>query len=327
VQRRRFLAISLGAAGCASTGRLNVFNWSDYVAADTIPNFEKEAGIRVRYGLYESAEEMLARVMSGNSGWDVVFPSNAFIGPMRELGLLAGLPSLAESAALDPLFQRPPWDPDLRYAIPYMWGATGIAFQASLSDPPRRWADLWDARLRGRVTMLDDPAEVFAAALKKRGYSLNSGDPQQLAEARDEAIAQKRALRGYLNAEARDQLIAGDLLAAQAWQLTARQAMALAPGRIAFHYPEEGFPIYADCAAVLKESKRASVAIDFLRYLLRPGVAAAIAREMHTATCNREAQRLLGIEDRVPPGGEWFAPLDAANQRLRDRYWTEIKSA
>src|SRR5436190_18844977 len=109
-RRTVFLMGVAGAAGCARGGRrLNVFNWSSYVAPDTIPNFEKEFDVRVRYAVYESNEEMLARVMSGNSGWDVVFPTNYFIEPMRESGLLAQLDhaKLPNLTNLDKPFQTP----------------------------------------------------------------------------------------------------------------------------------------------------------------------------------------------------------------------------
>ena len=87
------------------------------------------------------------------------------------------------------------------------------------------WADLWDERLRGRMTMLDDPGEVLGACLKKLGCSLNSTNPSELRRAQREAVAQKRLLRAYLNAEVRDQLVAGDVLAAQLWATTAQQAI------------------------------------------------------------------------------------------------------
>ena len=151
--------------------RLNVYNWSDYVAPDTIANFEREAGLRVRYGTYESNQEMLAQVLSGNSGWDVVFPSADFIGPMRDLGLLAPIRHelLTNLSALDPAFRHPPWDAELQWSVPYMYGATGILYQRNLLPEPRAWADLWDARLSGKITMLDDATEVFGACLKNSG--------------------------------------------------------------------------------------------------------------------------------------------------------------
>jgi spermidine/putrescine transport system substrate-binding protein len=144
-----FLMGAAGLAGCArGRPRLNVYNWSNYVAPDTIANFEAEFGVRVRYATYESNEEMLAKVLGGNSGWDVVFPTHNRIPPMRQYGLLAPLDHarLPNLPNLEPRFQSPPWDPRLEYCVPYMWGATGIAYSQSVAPAPAAWADLWSAR-------------------------------------------------------------------------------------------------------------------------------------------------------------------------------------
>jgi len=166
---------------------------------------------------------MLAKVMSGNSGWDVVFPSNYFIRPMLEYGLLAPLRHqwLGNLDRLDRPFQSPSWDPQLRWSAPYMWGASGITYNRKLAR---------------------------------------------------EAVAQKRLSRAYLNAEVRDQLVAGDVLAAQLWATTAQQAID-ASRELAFAYPAEGFALYADNAVVLRESRRQELAHRFIDYLLRPAVA------------------------------------------------------
>ncbi len=339
MNRRHFLFGLAGAAGCARDPRprLNVFNWSAYVAPETIPDFEREFGVRVRYGTYESNEEMFAKVLSGNSGWDVVFPTNSYIRPMLEYGLLAPLRHewLRHLDRLDAPFQSPSWDPKLAWCVPYMWGATGILYNRSL---PRisRWADLWADHLSGRLTMLDDPAEVLGACLLKLGYPLNSADPGELRQAQREAIAQKRLLRAYLNAEVRDQLVAGDVLAAQLWATTSQQAID-ASRELEFVYPEEGFALYADNAVILRESGRQELAHRFIDYLLRPSVAARAAEYSRTATVNAEARSLLPEALRTSPAlypppeilqrGQWFEPMPAAAQRLRDRLWTEIKSA
>jgi spermidine/putrescine transport system substrate-binding protein len=341
MRRRTFL---MGAAGLGlgcGTGRerrLNVYNWENYVASDTIPNFEREFHCRVRYATYGSAEELLAKVMTGNSGWDVVFPSNSFIEPMRDLSLLAPLDhaKLTNLESLDERFRAPKWDPALQWSIPYMHSATGIVYSKSVSRPPLAWADLWKDSYGRRVTMLDDPAEVFAACLKRLGASVNSGDPSELKAARDLAVQEKPLLRAYLNEEVRDQVAAGDVLAAQMWAQVAQVAMDHA-SNLAFSFPTEGFALYADNCAILRESQRQELAHDFLNYLLRPKVAAAIAMEMRTATANGAARDLLpGIQRNntvlYPPAetlqrGEWFAALPVPAQRLRDRYWTEIKSA
>jgi spermidine/putrescine transport system substrate-binding protein len=339
MNRRNFIVGGAGLAACGSGPRLNVYNWSDYVAPDTISGFEQETGIRVRYGTYESVQEMLAKVMTGNSGWDVVFPSADYIQPMREMGLLAPLRAewLPNLVSLAGEFRRPPWDPELRWSVPYMWGVTGIVYQRSVNPPPRSWRDLWGSRLAGKITMLDDPPEVLGACLKMLGYSLNSADPIELAKAQREAIDQKRLLRAYLNAEVRDQLVAGDVAAAQAWAVTAAQAIQAAPEKLAFAFPQEGFARFADTMAILRESRRQEAAHRFLDYLLRPAVSAKIVAAVQTATANAAAHALLAPELRDNPvlypsaeilaRGEWFLPQSAASQRLRDRLWTEIKSA
>lgn len=340
-RRTVFLMGVAGMAGCHRPGglRLNVFNWSEYVAPDTIPNFEREFGVRVRYGTYESLEEMLARVMTGNSGWDVVFPTNYFIGPMRHLELLAPLDHgrLPNLKNLDARYQAPPWDPRLQVCVPYMWGATGILYQASLTPAVTAWADLWDARLKNKLTMLDDPAEVIDAALLKLGYPMNSEDPRHLTAAQHEAERQKPLLRAYVSEIVRDQLVAGELLASQLWRTTAMRAIEAARNSLRFVYPKEGFPVYADNIAILRESKRQDLAHAFADYMMRPKVAAAISESKLEATCNAAARAVSRDDIRNHPilypdeatmtRAQWFEPMSSQAQRMRDRIWTQIKSS
>jgi spermidine/putrescine transport system substrate-binding protein len=319
------------------TRRLNVYNWSDYIAHDAIGDFEREFNARVRYGTYESTEEMLAKAITGNSGWDVVFPSNSYIQPMRELGLLARIDArkLRNLENIDRRFQSPPWDPSLEWSVPYMHGATGIVYSTK-AQRASAWSDLWTNKYRGRMTMLDDPAEVFGACLKRLHKSVNATSPDELRSAEQLAIEQKPLLRAYINAEVRDQLIAGDVLAAQSWSVTAQQAIDQAP-HLAFAYPTEGFPQYCDTTAILQESRHVELALKFIDYLLRPKVAASTATEMRTATVNAAAFGLLSDRDRknttlyptneILTRGEWFMAMPPAAQKMRDRIWTEIKSA
>jgi spermidine/putrescine transport system substrate-binding protein len=340
MNRRYFLLGMAALAGCSrdSRPRLNVYNWSAYVAPDTIPNFEREFGVKVRYATYESNEEMLAKVITGNSGWDVVFPTYTRLKPMLEDGLLQPLrhewlPGLSN---LDARFRSPVWDRDLQWNVPYMWFGTGIIYNRSVQPAPRKWADLWNRRLKGRLTMLDDPEDMLGACLKKLGYSFSSTNPAELERAKDEALAQKPLVQAYLNAEVRDQLVSGDVLAAQLWATTAQQAMDGSPN-MAFAYPEEGFPFYCDCAVILRESERSRLAHQFLDYLLRPQVAAASADYTRVATANGAAKPLMPEATRNSPTlypppeiferGEWPKTLPPDAQRLRDRIWTEIKSA
>ncbi len=340
MKRRVFLGTAAGLASCVQDRRprLNVFNWSAYIDPQTVPNFEHEFGCRVRYGIYESNEEMLARVMSGNSGWDIVFPTDYLVKPMLANALLAEIQhaELANLGNLEPAFQKPAWDSQLQWSIPYMVTAAGIAYNRKLVPPPAAWSDLWSARLSNRITMLDDPFDVMGACLKKLGLSVNSTNPAQLRAAQHEAVMQKPLLRAYLNAEVRDQLVSGDVLAAQMWNTTAQQAMDASP-EISFVFPREGYAVYPDCMVILRESRHQELAHRFLDFMLRPQVAAANALAARTTSTNAAARMLLpeGFRNNptlYPPPevfvrGEWADTLSPAAQRLRDRIWTEIKSA
>lgn len=184
--------------------------------------------------------------------------------------------------------------------------------------------------------MLDDPVDVFGACLKKLGKSINTQSEADLRAAQQEAMRQKPLLRAYLNAEARDQVVSGDIAAAQMWSTTAQQAMD-ASKDLAFTYPQEGFAVYPDCAVILRESRRRELAHEFLNYLLRPDVAAAIVKSVKTATANAAGRDLLPAELRenetLYPSletmrrGEWSQASSPRIQRLRDRFWTEIKSS
>jgi spermidine/putrescine transport system substrate-binding protein len=308
------------------------------MAPGTVPKFEAEFGVRVRYGIYESNEEMLARVMGGNSGWDIVFPTDYLVKPMLVNGLLAPIQRerLPNVAQLEAGFQRPEWDPELNWSVPYMVTAAGIAYNRKLNPPPKAWADMWDERLRGRMTMLDDPFDTIGAGLKKLGLSVNSSDAAELERASVEAIRQKPLLRAYLNAEVRDQLVSGDVLAAHMWNTTAQQAMD-SSSDVGFVYPAEGYAVYPDCCVILRESKRQELAHEFIDFLLRPDIAAANALAARTTTTNAGARKILPPAFRDNPTlypnadvvarGEWARTVDPATQRLRDRLWTEIKSA
>jgi spermidine/putrescine transport system substrate-binding protein len=338
MNRRHFLLSASAIAACGQGPRLNVFNWSDYIHPDTVPRFEAEFKVHVHYAVYESNEEMLARVLGGNSGWDVVFPTSYIVEPLLANQLLAQLNHdlLPGIQNLDASFQHPGWDAQLQWSVPYMVTAAGIAYNRKLGWVPQAWGDLWDHRLTGRMTMLDDPFDVLAACLKKLENSINTSDANQLRAAQQQAIAQKPMLRAYLNAEVRDQLVSGDVLAAHMWNTVAQQAIDASPN-IAFAYPKEGYAVYPDAMVILRESRQQKLAHQWINFLLRPDIAAANALTARTTTTNAAARQLFPPEFRdnavLYPGpeiaarGEWARTVNASSQRLRDRIWTEIKSA
>jgi spermidine/putrescine-binding protein len=335
VKRRAFIAAAVATA-CARDRRpsLNVYNWSTYIDPAMLDRFEHEHGVRILYGTYESNEEMIAKAMTGNSGWDIVFPTHSRLAPMARNGMLAPLDRrlLPSVHHLHSRFQSPAWDPGLQWGVPYMWNATGIVHNRAQTGTVTGWSALWSPALRRRLTMLDDPEDVIGAALQKLRFPFGSTEEHQLQAARDAAIAQKPLLRAYLNAEVRDQLVSGDVLMAQIWSTTAAQAIH-SSANLAFVYPEEGYPLYCDCAAILRGTRRYELAHAFLNFLLQPDVAASNARVAETATANGTAQATLARDpvlyppDDIYQRGVWPEALPSAAQRYRDRLWTEIKSA
>ena len=339
---RRTFFVTAASALTACTGRgarrLNVMNWGDYVAPNTIAAFEKEFEVRVRYATYENNEELFGKIMSGNSGWDVVFPTHNRIEPLRDLGLITPLNHARLKATnLFPRFQNPLWDRNLDWSVPYMWTTSGIAYnRAKFAFEPTSWSDLWRPETKGKMTMLDDVDDVFGAALAKLGYLYNSADPSQLRHAQREIVAQKPLVRAYISTEARDQMVAGDVLIAETFATTAQLAIDGNAG-LSYVLPKEAYAAYCDCGVILSESKRADLAHEFLNFTLRPEVSAEIAQTIRTATPNEKAFALLPAAAResktlYPAAAtlaraEWPLTLPPDIVRLRDRLWTEAKSA
>jgi len=313
--------------------RLHVYNWSDYIAPDTITGFEREFGVRVSYDTYESSEELLAKLQAGASGYDVVFPSTyivaALVGTEIAMPLVTRyLPNLGNLA---PFVRGLAHDPELTHTVPWLWGTTGIAYRADLvGAAPTSWGTFQDPRRRGKMTMLDDMRDVLGSWLRYRGRSLNSVVPAELEAAKRDAIAAKANLRAFVSAPVKSQLISGDVQLAQLWNGDAAQARREQP-EIRFALPEEGGTLWIDSMVVPRSAPHKRAAHEFINYALRPEVGAAIAAATGYGTPNQAAMALL--PDPVPfPTERELARLEIQNDlgrasELWDRTWTEVKSA
>ncbi len=312
--------------------RLNLYLWSDYLADDTISNFEREFGVKVTIDTYESNEEMAAKLLAGATGYDLVLPSTYLFPLLFAKNLIAPLERtyLGNWPNIAPLFQDPAWDPSSAHSVPWGWGTTGIAFRRDLVGPrPDSWGVFLDPRYRAKMTMLDDHRDVIGSFLRYRGRSLNSVDPAELAQAKADAIAAKPNLKAYVSAAVKGQLIAGDVWIAQLWSGDAAQAMAEQP-EIEFVVPKEGSMIFADGLVMLKSAPHKRAAHEFLNYVLRPEVAAAIADKTGYGTPNLAALPLT--KSKIPyPNADELNRLEfqtdlGRGAELWDRLWTEIKS-
>src|SRR5690606_21152134 len=177
-----------------SGGVLHVYNWSDYIAEDTIPGFERETGTKVTYGMFDSNELLETKLLAGGSGFDVVVPSLQFLGRQVEAGVFQPLDTsrIPNYAGLDPeLMQRIALQyPDNRYAVPYLWGTTGMGYNVDKVVEifgSTDVADSWDLLFKPEnvsrmkdcgVMLLDTPTESIPIALRYLGEDPNSQDPE-----------------------------------------------------------------------------------------------------------------------------------------------------
>ncbi len=312
---------------------LNIYNWSDYVAEDTIPNFEKEFGVKVTYDTFESNEEMVAKLQAGASGYDIVVPSGYIVPVMVASGLAATINRMyiTNWGNIAPIFINPTYDPNNEHTVPWQWGTTGYAVRSDLAPPNlNSWRVFFDSELRGKMTMMDDGREVIGAMLRYRGHSLNSIDPAELGNAKADAIAAKKNLKAYISAPVKSQLISGDVWISQLWNGDTAQAKA-EQAAIQYVLPKEGCTIWSDNMVIPASAPHKRAAHEFINYILRPDVGAKLSEFTGYGSPNQAA--LAVMKDPVAfPTQEEFQRLeyqrDLGEQTATwDRIWTEIKSA
>jgi spermidine/putrescine-binding protein len=312
---------------------LSIYNWSDYIAEDTVAKFEAETKIKVNYTTYESNEEMMAKLQVGAGGYDIVVPTGYIVTVLAAQKLLYPLRKdlLTNWSNVAPMFLNPAYDPDNKYGVPWQWGTTGIAYRSDKVDPaPDSWGVFQDKKLKGKMTMMDDQRDVIGAWLLFRGKSLNSVDPAELQQAKADAVAAKANLKAYVSAPVKAQLIAGDVWVAQLWDGDTMQARA-EEVKIAYALPKEGAGIWTDSLVIPASAPHKRAAHEFMNFILRPDVGAGISMFTGYGTPNEKAMPLCEGAPPYPSADEmkrleYQKDLGEANQ-LWDQLWTEIKSA
>jgi len=317
---------------------LNIYNWSDYIAEDTIPNFEKEFGVKVNYDTYEDNEAMLAKLQSGATGYDIVVPTGYMIEIMLQLGLLAPIDhgNIPNLSGVSDIFKNPPYDPGRKHSVPWQWGTTGFAYNAKkIAGPVDSWDLMWDAKYNGKITMLDDMRSAISVPLKKLGYSLNSTSEKELMEAKKLLLEQKALLKAYISAPVKSLLISGEVWLAQLWVGDTLMA-ADENADIQYCIPKEGCEVWDDNLAIPKTAPHKYTAEVWMNYCLRPEVAAGISNFVHYATPVEAAKKLIDPADLNNPGV--YPPADIMKRlefqkdvgeatRIYDQIWTELKAA
>ena len=357
---KTLLALSLmGAmAGAAQADNkvLHVYNWSDYIAPDTIANFEKESGIKVVYDVFDSNETLEAKLLAGKSGYDIVVPSNNFLAKQIKAGVYQELDksklsnydnlnkSLLKAVSVS--------DPDNKHAFPYMWGSIGIGYnpekvKAALGVDK---IDSWDTLLKPEniaklkscgVSFLDSPTEMLPIALHYLGLPTDTQKKDDLKKA-EELFLKIRPSIGYFHSSKYiSDLANGNICVAVGYsgdiqQAKSRAAEAGGKVKVAYDIPKEGAGSFYDMVAIPKDAENVDAAYKFMNYLLKPEVMASITNSVRFPNGNEKATALVDKDITSDPGiyppadvqAKLYAIADlpAATQREMTRSWTKIKS-
>jgi len=299
---------------------LNIYNWADYIAPDTIKNFEKETGITVRYDNFDSNEVLHAKLVAGRTGYDIVVPGSHFAKMQIDGGLLMKLDKgkLPNLKNLDPSIQAQlaKLDPGNEYLVDWLWGYTTVGINAekvkkalgTLPMPENAW-DLvfkpeYMSKLKGcGVSFLDSASEVVPIALKYIGKDAHSKDAadykavsDMLAKVRPYVTRFSGSGSDYIDQMARGQLCAvvgwsGDIYIAKD-----RAAKAKRPQALQVLLPKTGSLLFFDVMAIPKDAKHPGNAHMWINYIMRPEVHASLTNSVFYANPNAEARKFVKPE-------------------------------
>ncbi len=296
---------------------LSIFNWSTYIADNTIPDFEEACGVTVNYDIYDSGDVMLARIRQGNPGYDIIVPSDFTITTMANEGLLIPLdhtliPNLANVL---PELLDPPYDPGNQYSVPYQWGTVGIGYNTeAVGEEITTWQQMFD--YTGNVAWLDDRRAMFGVALTILGYDPNTEDPDEIAEARDFLAENGANVVTIAADDGQVWLERGDV------DITVEYSGDIIDmiyececDTFAYVIPEEGTLIWIDNLAIPIDAPNPALAMVFMDYVLHPQVGADISNFTAYASPNGAAID-MGLIDEELLEDTAIYPTEEVRERL-----------
>jgi putrescine transport system substrate-binding protein len=313
---------------------LNVYNWSDYIDPAVIEDFQKETGIAVSYDVFDSNEVLETKLLTGKSGYDVVVPSAYFLERQIQAGVFRKLDKskLPNLGHLDQGLQMSiaSHDPRNEHGVIYMWGTTGIGFDADkvraiMPDAPTdSWSLVLDPAIVSRfkdcgVSLLDDPTDMVGTVLLWLGKQPNSESEEDLKLAEEALLRIRPYIRTIHSSQYIEDLANGEVCIAVGYSgdvLQARDRAAEAGKEIDIRYviPREGALMWFDTLAIPADAEHPGNAHAFIDYLLRPEVAAANSNYVYYATANTAALDLLDPELRDDAG---IFPPPEVKERLQ----------
>jgi spermidine/putrescine transport system substrate-binding protein len=326
-------------ASYAADNIVNVYTWSEEIPRSLILQFEKETGIKVNYSTFDSNEVMYAKLRTTrNPGYDIVEPSSYYIDRMRRQNMLAQLDKskLSNFKNLDPTFLNQAYDPGSLYSIPFIWGTTGVFLNKTYfeGNSIQNWSNLLNKKYLNQLMFLDDAREVFSMALCMLGYSINDTNPEHIKQAYLQLKALMPNVRLFNSDAAISIMIDEDATIGMVWNGNLFKAKLENP-QLQFIYPQDGFEIWVDSFALLKDAPHPENAYKFLNFLLRPDVAKIISLNINYSTANLAAKNLMPLEVKnnpalYPPAevlrhGEFEIDIGDQTFALLEKYWEQLK--
>jgi putrescine transport system substrate-binding protein len=336
---------------------LRVYNWSDYIAEDTVPNFTKQTGIPVTYDVFDSNEVLEGKLLAGHTGYDVVVPSAYFLERQIKAGVFQKLDKamIPNFKGLDPklMKQLAKVDPGNQYGVPYMWGTTGIGYNVKAVHArlgPEATIDSWDVVFKPEliskfkdcgVHMLDSADDILPAALHYLGLDPNSTKRGDLERAAALLAKIRPAVRKFHSSEYLNALASGEICLVVGWSGDIKQAENRAREakngvEIGYAIPKEGAQMWFDNLAIPKDAPHPDAAYAFINFMLDPHVAAENSNMVAYANGNLASQQFIDKKVLNDPGiypdAATMAKLYTVGargpraQRLINRIWTRVKT-
>ncbi len=317
---------------------INVYNWGDYIAEDTIENFTEATGIKVIYETFDSNEIMYAKYKSGAVDYDVLLPSDYMIEKLIAEDELLPLnkENIPNLSYIEDEFMNQGFDPESKYAVPYMWGTLGILYNTNMvQDGVDSWDILWDETYKGQVIMMNSVRDSFAVALKILGYSLNAKDQGQVDEALKLLVDQAPLVQAYVVDEAKDKMIGEEAALCVTFQGTAYMAMD-ENENLAYALPEEGTNLWIDAMVIPKSSKNQAAAEAFINFMCDPQIAFNNTDYIEYSTPHSEVKKMLDADVVSDPSAypsaeylskcEVYIDLGSEMTSYYNEKWNELKA-
>jgi spermidine/putrescine transport system substrate-binding protein len=345
------LLMLLAAIPAFAKDQLHLYNWNNYIAPETIKRFEEFCKCEVVQTYYSDNEELLAKLAAGAKGYDVLVPTGNAVQALIRGSQLKALDKtqLPNIKNVDPTYLDTKFDPGNKYSVPYAMSTTILGYNdekmKELGLPTDTWAVIFDpkylAKVKGRVTVLDSPNELFAAALKYLGYSANDTDEKHWKEAAD-VIRKAKPYWAAFNASSYiKELTVGNIWLVHGYSNDIFQANldAQAAGRkfrILQGMPKEGAVLAVDNMVIHKDAPRSDLALKFINFMLDGKNSAELTNLIGSGNPNLAAAQFIKPELKAMPAIfppkdvqarlEQLQDLTPAQRRLRSRMWTEIKA-